>query len=62
MFQFAFDNALFEFAQPTPAAAPLFKLPPTRTKRRARRSCSPLAPEDAVFFFSLVKPLFEGQG
>ena len=47
MFHLVFDTALFEFAQPTPAFAPLFKLPPTRSRqKRAKPSHSPFRLDD----------------
>lgn len=41
MFQFVFDSALFEFAQPGPAFAPLFRLPPTRRDKGERGGRAP---------------------
>lgn len=59
MFQFAFDKSLFEFTQPTPAFAPLFRLPPTseKQKKRAGRSYSPLGKRYLFFFLESQAPI-----
>lgn len=57
MFHLVFDSALFELTQPTPAFAPLFKLPPTRTEKKTGEAVVlPTGTRGCRFFLPLVNP------